>query len=363
MVSETLSLPDERRVGIGRPAARSPHPPVRCAKLVVMRSGLALVVALPLMAGACGQAVPAGPRPAPATISYQALVAGASDPEGNTLTVRFDSMPGRARQTAVPTNASDARFTSSGAISYLLPDSIHTLAPSGGARTDATAGSGVIVAFAWNDGGTLAYLAHANAAGAGSRLVIRDPAGAATTVSLSPAAAGGTPSLRFSPDGRLLLLVDVALTGSSTLQVRRLDGSLVFQASGATEATWAGARRVYFLDARGVDVADLTAGVTRTILPDLRWHAPDTSPDGRAVVFELRDGGGQPRLELLDTSTDAVVPGFEVDEGTAARFVSATEVWFHEAGGAAIVSLDVERRTEAPTGLTGMVTDVRQVRP
>jgi hypothetical protein len=328
-----------------------------------MRSGLALVVALPLLVGACGRAASIGPGPAPATISYQALVAGAADPEGNTLTVRFDSAQGRARPTAVPTNASDARFTATGAISYLLPDSIHTLAPSGGARTDATAAAGVIAAFAWNDRGTLAYLSHANAAGSRSRLVILDAAGTATTVPLPPAPGGGTPSLRFSPDGRLLLLVDDALALPSTLQVRRLDGSLVFQASGASEATWAGDGRVYFLDARGVNVADLEAGTTRTILPDVRWQAPDTSPDGRAVVFELRDGGGRPRLELLDTSTDAVLPGFEIDEGTSPRFVSPTEVWFHEAGDAAIVSLDVERRTEAWTGLTGTVIDVRQGRP
>jgi hypothetical protein len=235
----------------------------------------------------------------------------------------------------------------------------------GGARTEATSPARVIDAFAWSEDGALAYVAHSSAPTSGSRLVIRPSRGAASAVALPPAVGGPTPILRFSPDGRLLLLVDAALAagGASqgTLQVRRLDGSLLFQATAASEATWAGSRRVYFMDARGVNVADLAAGTTRTILPGARWRAPDTSPDGRTVVFELAGARGVPRLELVDTSTDAVLPGFERDGGTTPRFVSPTDIWFHEMGGDAIVCLDLERRTETPTGLTGIVTDVRQV--
>jgi hypothetical protein len=323
---------------------------------------VALLTGLTLLLAACGRVAADGPGAAPGTIAYyQALVAGTADPEGNALTVRFDSALGRARATAVPTNALDARFTASGAVSYLLPDSIQTLARSGGARTDALAAAGIIAAFAWNGGGTLAYLARGTAVGSGSRLVIRDPSGAAWTVPLPPPAGAGTPSLQFSADGRLLLLVDSLPGGQSALQVRRLDGSLVYLAAGASEATWGGARRVYFMDPRGVNVVDLSSGTTRTILPDARWRAPDTAPDSRRVVFERRDGGGRSRLELLDTSTDALLPGFEIVDGTAARFVAPAEVWFHELGGQAIVSLDIESGTEAPTGLSGSVTDVRQV--
>jgi hypothetical protein len=274
--------------------------------------------------------------------------------------VRFDSLAARSQATAVPTNATDERFTATGAVSYLLPDSIHTLELAGGGRTDATAATGVIAAYAWSGDGTLAYLAHATAMGGGSRLVIRGALGTARTIALPPAAGGATPFLRFSPDGRLLLLVDPALTGQSSLQVRRLDGGLVFQAGAASEATWAGDGRLYYMDASGVNAADLATGRARTILPDVHWQAPDLSPDGSSVVFELHDGGGLPRLELLNTSTDTVLPGFERDGGTNPRFVSPTEVWFHEAGGPAIVSLDIERRTETPTGLSGVVTDVRQ---
>jgi len=320
-----------------------------------------LLVGLALLTAACGRAVAGGPGPGAEPATYQTLIAGSPDAEGNAFTVRFDSLASRAQGTAVPSNAADAQFTPTGAISYLLPDSIHTLELAGGARADATAANGVIAGYAWSAGGTLAYVAHGTAVGAGSRLVIRDVLGASRTIALPPAVGGATPSLRFSPDGRLLLLVDAALAGQSSLQVRRLDGDLVFQAGGASEAAWAGSGRVYFMDGRGVNVADLASGRTRTILPDVRWRAPDTSPDGGTVVFELHDGGGLPRLELLNTSTDAVLPGFERDGGTSPRFVSPTEVWFHDAGGPAIVSLDIERRTETPTGLAGVVTDVRQV--
>jgi hypothetical protein len=316
-----------------------------------------LILGLALVASSCGRAAPLGSIPSPTSTSYQALIAGAPDVEGNLLTERYESLSGRAQATAVPTNAYDARFAPNGAISYLLPDSVHSLDVTGGDHTDAASPRRIIAGHAWSDAGSLAYVAHSTAPGVGSQLFIRGPDGIGRTAPLPPATGGATPDLRFSADGQLLLLVDPAL---GTLQVRRLDASLVFEAAGASEATWAGPGRIYFMDARGVNAADVAMGTIRTILPGARWTAPDTSPDGQTVVFELRDAGGA-GLELLDTATDAVVPGFEVEGGSAPRFVSATEVWFHDVSGGAIVSLDVDRRTEAPTGLTGTVTDVRQV--
>jgi hypothetical protein len=186
---------------------------------------------------------------------------------------------------------------------------------------------------------------------------------------------GGPPQLQFSPDGQLLLLVDATLDGAAggasraTLQVRRLDGRLVFApistvpgAGLPSDATWAGNRKLYFSDARGVNVADLAGGTVRTVLSGVRWYHPDTSPDGGTVVFELRDRPGAPCMMLLDTATDTLVSGYERDGATLARFVSPTEIWFHEMLGAQVSSeirgLDTVRLTEAPTGLSGFVTDV-----
>src|SRR5262249_49151202 len=330
---------------------------------VGMFSRGALAIGLALAVGACGRAVPLGLTAAPEP-TFQALVAGVPDPQGNIVTRRFDSATGRAQATSAPGNASTTRFTSNGAVSYLLPDSIRSEDAGGGSRTVAATTSRLIAGYAWSDDGTLAYVAHSAVPRTGSELVVTPLGGSAAPVPLPPAAAGGMPELRFSPDGRLLLLVDTAFassgTATTTLQVRRLDGALLFGAA-AREATWADGRRLYFWDAAGVHVADLAAGTVKMVLPGVRWDDPGTSPDGRAGVVELRGDRGLPRLELLDTATDTVVGGFERDGGHLARFVSRTEIWFHDAGSPEILSLDVERLTEAPTGLSGFVTDVRQL--
>jgi hypothetical protein len=329
-----------------------------------------LLIGLVLVVVSCGRLSPDNSVSTPRPATFQALIAGAPDPEGNAVTTRFDSASGHSQVTLVPTNATDPRFTSAGAISYLLPDSVRSEDAAGRAQLTLVAGQSLLLAgFAWSAGGTLAYVGRGSARNPGSRLVI-DPAGGSPVSVPLPASPGGSPSLAFSPDGSLLLVVDtesIAGAAPTTLQVRGLDGRLDFGpvavGLGPAAATWAGSRRLYYWNGAGVSVADLAAGTTRSILPGVRWYDPDTSPDGRTVVFESHDPRGLPRLQLLDTVTDQVMAGFERDGGTLPRFVSPTEVWFHEAGPkAAILRLDTEALTEAPTGLTGFVTDVRQVR-
>jgi hypothetical protein len=352
--------------------------------LAVPRVSLSCV-ALALVVVACGHAA-AGERDAPAPAGFQVLVASPPDPEGNSEVVRFDSATGRTEPAAAPGNATAARFAAGDRLSYLALDGIHSEElRGGGERTEATGGSLRIAAYAWSSSGALAYLAQPALAGSGrgSELVIELPGGPTAAVTLTPAAGWGgeAPQLRFSPDGSLLLLVDRTLAdgAAATLQVRRLDGRLVFGPVAAgtapgdrpSDAAWSG-RKLYFWDGRGVNVADLATGATRTILPGVRWYHPDVSPDGRTVVFERRDGG-TPRLELLDTATDAVVPGFERDGATQARFVGTDDVWFHEVAAcagcaasfaqSAILSLDTARLTERRTGLSGIVTDVRRIVP
>ena len=349
-----------------------PHRTSRARFGALLLAGAALVIA------GCGRALPvhqasgAGP-------GFQVLVSSPPDPEGNRTTTRFDSTTGNARPTLAPGNATAARFTGSGRVSYLVADSIRSQDARGcGERTAAAGWSLLIAGYAWSATVDLAYVAGAPSAGPAGEdeLVIERPGSPPAAVALGPASGWGgePPQLRFSPDGSLLLLVDGALRGSAaaTLQVRRLDGRLVFgpaagPAGAPSDATWGGSRKVYFWDARGVNVADLATGATRTILPGLRWYRPDTAPDGRAIVFELRDGQGVPRIELLDTATDSVVPGYVRDGATLARFVSPTEIWFHELARCAgcdggqprseITSLDTVRLTEQPTGIAGFVTD------
>jgi hypothetical protein len=344
---------------------------------MLLLAGIALVLA------GCGRfpVHHAGER----SSTFQVLVASPPDPEGNTTTTRFDSGTRTASTTTAPGNATAARFTGSGRVSYLVSDSIRSQDSRGGGERTEAAGSLLMAGYAWSSRGALAYVAKPPYAGSarGGELVIERPGGPTAAVALGPATRWGSggepPQLQFSPDGTLLLLVEPSLRGSpsATLQVRRLDGRLVFgpMSAGApasppaSDAAWSGNRKLYFWDARGVNVADLASGTTRTILSGVRWYHPDTAPDGRTIVFELRDGRGVPRLELLDTATDTVVPGYVRDRGTLARFVSPTEIWFHEVESCAgcdgalprneILSLDTVRLTERATGLAGLVTDAR----
>jgi hypothetical protein len=335
-----------------------------------------------LLAVACGRVPTGGPSPGPPVPSFQALVAGAPDPQGNATTTRFDSATRRALALPAPGNATATRFSGAGRISYLLADSIQSQDVLGGAeRVEAANRSLLMAVYTWSSRGVLAYLAQPAEAGAGrtGELVIQQPGQRAVTVSLADGGwpvATDPPQLQFSPDGSLLLLFDPlhAGTAQATLQVRRLDGRLVFGPAGAgapSDATWGPDGKLYFDDARGVNVADVARRApVRTILPGVRWYRPDTAPDGRTIVFELRDGG-VPRFELLDTASDAVIPGFARPGADYARFVSPTEIWFHPLAPCAtcggtpavrseIVSLDTARLTERWTGLTGFLTDVRR---
>jgi hypothetical protein len=330
----------------------------------------ALAVALPLVLAACGRPAPFSP-PGASPPRFQALVVGPPEAQGNHATLLYDSAGGRALATGVPGNASEPRFAGAGRIAYLLPGGVESArVEAGPSRTEA--GDPMLLAggHAWSSTATLAYLAYPSSSHPDrpSELVIRPAGGATTTISL-PANAGPG-QLWFSPDGRFLALAD-----SIALEVRRLDGSLAFApaASGGvrpSEATWGRAGTLYFWDARGVNASDVASGETRTVLPGLRWFNPDASPDGRHVVFETHDGQGLPRLHLLDTETGGLVSSFSLAGASHARFVSPTEIWYHDeaicgacaeptAAASEILRYDLVRRTERTTGLAGFVADVR----
>jgi hypothetical protein len=345
--------------------AKFPHPP-RLPSSWALVAGLIMSVALL----ACGRPAQPGHTSAPPA-SFQALVVGTPDAQGNRVTTLFDSTAGRTLTMPAPGNASEPLFALGGRISYLLPSGVQSADPAAGTqRTEATEPALLAGGHAWSSRTTLAYLAYPSHPGPDRRgeLVIRPQGAPSTTVPL-PASAGRG-QVRFSPDGTLVLLVDA--TG---LQVRRLDGRLVFAppvraGSPPSEAVWASDGTLYFWDARGVNASDPRSGATTTVLPGVRWYNPDAAPDGRHVVFEVRDGQRLPALELLDTATGRPVAGFGLLGASHARFVSQSELWYHEEvvcdacrdptrPAEEIVRYDLAQRTGQATGVSGFVSDVR----
>jgi hypothetical protein len=340
---------------------------------MICRSSLSyfLVAGFALTLVACGRAAPSGPLSAPQP-RFQALVVGAPDVQGNQATLLYDSAGGQALATGVPGNGSEPRFAGAHRVAFLLPGGVESAdGVAGSPRIETTDPTLLAGGHAWSSRATLAYLAYPSSShpDRSSELVIRPARGVATIVNLP--AATGRADLRFSPDGRLLLLAH-----PTDLEVRRLDGSLAFtpgQAGPApAEATWASDGTLYFWDARGVNAADPFTGRTRTVLPGLRWYHPDASPDGRHLVFEVRDSQGLPHLRLLDTATGGLVAGFTIAGASHARFVSPAEIWYHEEAvctacpeptqaAGEILRYDLAQRTERATGLTGFVADVRSL--
>lgn len=356
----------------------------------------ALILGTAIVAlAACGSGTGTRPSPSPSGVttalpasSFQVLVVQTATTPGaqsSTAVLLYDSASGQAQP--VSQTGSDARFAPGGRISVSGPGTIRTVDAHGGApRTEVDVAPLLIGAHAWSASGALAYVTEATPdLHLSDRLVVRPDGGVSSQVELATIVGGEgyqQPVVRFSPDGSLVLLVDTALqlnagaaADQTTVQVRRLDGSFAFGPPGAAQpgapdaATWGRDGRVYFWDSRGVNVADLSMGTTRTILPGVRWYRPDTSPDGRYIVFELRDAQGVPSLHLLSTSTEQVVDGFARAQAGLARFVSPTLIWFHDEVPCSsckgptevrqpIVGYDIAGEVEGPTGLSGLVTDV-----
>ena len=198
---------------------------------------------------------------------------------------------------------------------------------------------GMVMDFAWSpDGSSVAYLLYVDAPGLGSgnanQLWIKR--GTAAPRALTPLiplyGRGGSISdetiIRFSPDGKYLLMVDTFVTsgppGSPELapfQVRSVqDGSLVWAAPSAlqptgkfqfvTMAVWLHQTdRIYYRDSVGVQTWDAPS-TDRTIYPGLGWYSPSISPDDRLVAYTV-DLEAQPHVEVreLATKTFRVIPG------------------------------------------------------
>lgn len=355
----------------------------------------ALLTALLVGLAGCGQATtshPASPAGSPTpTPEFRALVVTPVNTPGvqshNAASV-YDSRTGLAQPIQANLSSLDAQFAPGDRISFSGPGQIISQEPGGGSvRIEADVSPLLVSAFAWSGSGALAYLAGATPdLGVNSELVIRTPSGATARVELPPvvsiASYVNLPKLQFSPDGKMLLLVDSFLgfkpgagADQTSVQVRGLDGKLLYGAPAKSSAnlpfaaTWGTDGRLYFWDGSGVSVADPARGTTSSILPGVAWYNPDTSPDGRYIVFERRDQS-LPRLQLLDTRTGKLVSGFERGGATSARFVTSTTIWFHDEVPCSqcmgptqvlqpLISYDLTQSTESATGQSGFIGDIQ----
>lgn len=353
----------------------------------------ALLVGAVLVLAACGQTTANRPSPTPTApspspiVGFQALYADPSI-QGSPIQF-FDSTVGQPRLVHGSVNQvlRQPRFAGTDRVSVLSPEGVVSADLNGSSRRIEVAGS--FASHAWGPDGTVAAVEPADVI-QGSRLVVRVPGRTPVTVSLPPypaASERGTIGLDFSPDGRLLLVqapFAVQPGGPperSSIQVRRLDGTLLFGApitklpEVPTWAVWSADGTLYYTDPRGVVSVDTASGKARVVLADMHWSRPDVSPDGRVIVFQTWEGD-TPVLHLLDVATGKV-GGFARTWVTHPQFVSSTRLWLNEEAPCtqcmtptqtlpSILGYDLPTRTESRTGLTGILNDfdfaVRQVR-
>jgi Tol biopolymer transport system component len=174
--------------------------------------------------------------------------------------------------------------------------------------------------FAWSpDGTNLSYLAGAGA----HRLWLK--VGAAAPRALTPlipvAAREGFPGadeilVRFSPDGRYLLMVDTVVT-PQYFQVWSVPaGKVVWSPPEPTNGTltmavWAHLSDRLYYHGAGVRTWDATTNREGILDAALGWSSPNLSPSDRFVTYESSGADGKPRVEVRDAASGSlrVLPG------------------------------------------------------
>ena len=238
---------------------------------------------------------------------------------------------------------------------------------------------GDVLDEAWSpDGSSLAYILYTDtSSGAANQLWLKmgDAAPRAITPPIPLFGRDGSVDdetiVRFSHDGRYLLMVDTWVAGAAPaspeqaiVQVHSVpDGSTVFvppsalQVSGykfgpyVTMAVWARSiDRLYYRDQAGVHSWD-TDGTLTTMFAGLAWHGPSVSPNDRLIAYYLPDSGSAIHIEVRDliSNTVRVVPGFF----SAPIFISNT-VMFASASSV----LDLASSSGAQVGLGIFPVDV-----
>ena len=108
--------------------------------------------------------------------------------------------------------------------------------------------------------------------------------------------------LAFSPDGAYFALVQTFSSSGDQLQVRRTtDGSLAFNLSRGTMATWGstGSRLYYRMPGSSmIQVWDSAAGVSQAFGQQLSWIRPTANAGDDSLAFTVRDSNGTPHVWL-----------------------------------------------------------------
>jgi hypothetical protein len=138
----------------------------------------------------------------------------------------------------------------------------------------------------------------------------------------------GAVLVAFSPNGQFLSMIDGVGHAGSDLQIRRIDGSLVTEAtgswSGVTMGVWSG-DSFYFRDSGDVKVWH--GGVIATLRAGLGWLSPKASPGGGQIVFYTRGSDGLATVSVIDTKS-GTVKQLSDQARIGPVFLSSRYVWY-----------------------------------
>jgi WD40-like Beta Propeller Repeat len=187
---------------------------------------------------------------------------------------------------------------------------------------------------AWSpDGSNVAFIAYPSVPALLSVNRLWLKVGSASPRALTPliefGGRGGSASdeviVRFSPDGKYLLMVDTYFAGRAPksadqahFQVRSVpDGNLVWSppdpttGSWTTMAVWSHQSDRLYYQAAGVQSWDASTRAVSTVAAGLTWYSPDISPDDRFVAYETSSTDGKPHVALRDlvSGSGSVLPG------------------------------------------------------
>jgi hypothetical protein len=135
----------------------------------------------------------------------------------------------------------------------------------------------------------------------------------------------------FSPDGRLVSLVD-SFSNGTNLQIRSLAGSLVgaeirgdpSQQNPVTMGVWSGTD-LFFRDMKGVE--KWRGGAIVQFLPGVSWLHPRASPAGGQIVYAVRGGDGLAHINLVDTAS-GLSRQLSSQPRTLPMFLNARYIWY-----------------------------------